>query len=66
MITYHKIQSANKEELRQIAIQTAELNQKMYAMLEECSIMLRTGTQENAEECAQRVEILLAEARGEG
>ena len=38
---------------------------KMYAMLEECTIMLRTGTQEHAEECAQYVEKLLAEARGE-
>lgn len=38
---------------------------KMYAMLEECAIMLRDGTQEHAEECTKQVEKLLAEARGE-
>ena len=32
--TYPKIDSASKDELKQIAIQTAELNQKMYAMLD--------------------------------
>ena len=61
MTTYHKINSANKDELKQIAIQTAELNQKMYAKLEEVykQCMATYGSD------YMDVADLLAEARGD-
>lgn len=59
MTKYTKILSADKTELRRIAIQTAELNQKMYAMLDELA------SYDENQMHKQEIENLLAEARGE-
>lgn len=73
MTTYHKILSADKTELRRMAIQTADLNQKMYAMLERArETMLNTydvndhpaSGDTDCDICARDIEKLLAEARG--
>ena len=62
MTTYHKINSASKDELKQISIKTAELNQKMYAML--ASLDVYNGSTASVK-LQDEIDKLLAEARGE-